>query len=83
MGLHLREQDYKCNVGHGLNSFKGGYIGDYIGGIIGLIKGDTRSLDYSSCGRGPWGEDFRATHMSSCTCAETCEFASALAEGFD
>ena len=70
-------------MGHGLNSFKGGYIEDYIRGIIGLIEWDTRSLDYSSCGRRPWGEDFRATHMSSCTCAGTGEFASALAEGFD
>ena len=29
-----------------LDSLKGGYIGDYIG-----IKGDTRSLDYSSYGQ--------------------------------
>ena len=27
----------------------GGYIGDYIGSITGVIKGDTRSLDYGSC----------------------------------
>ena len=27
---------------------KGGYIGDYIGKIVGVIKEDTRSLDYSS-----------------------------------
>ena len=27
---------------------KGGYMGDYIGGTIRVIKGDTRSLDYSS-----------------------------------
>ena len=33
---------------HSLNSLKGGYIGDYIGSIIGVLKGDTRSLDYSS-----------------------------------
>ena len=30
------------------NSLKGGYIGDFIGTIIGLTKGDTRSLDKSS-----------------------------------
>ena len=29
---------------------KGGYMGDYIGTTIGVIKGDTRSLDYSSYG---------------------------------
>ena len=28
----------------------GSYIGDYIGSTIGVIKGDTRSLDYSSHG---------------------------------
>ena len=34
-----------CN----LNSLKGGYIRDYIGDYyIGVIKGDTRSLDSSS-----------------------------------
>ena len=26
------------------------YIGDYIGDYYRVIKGDTRSLDYSSCG---------------------------------
>ena len=31
-----------------LNSLKGGYIGDYIRDYYGVIKGDTRSLDYSS-----------------------------------
>ena len=39
-------------MSHNLNSLKGGSIGDYIGdyyrGLIGVIKGDTRSLDYSS-----------------------------------
>ena len=33
---------------YSLNSLKGGYIGDHIGGSIGVIKGDTRSLDYGS-----------------------------------
>ena len=33
---------------YSLNSLKGGYIGEYIGTMIGGIKGDTRSLDYSS-----------------------------------
>ena len=37
------------NVSYSLNSLKGGYIRDYIGATIGVIKGDTRSLDYSSC----------------------------------
>ena len=35
-------------MSHSLNSFKGGNIGGYIGTTIGVIKGDTRSLDYSS-----------------------------------
>ena len=35
------------------NSFKGGFLGDYIGTSIGLIKGDTRSLDYSLYGSFP------------------------------
>ena len=34
-------------MSHSLNSLKGGYIGDYIGTTMGVIKGDTRSLDYS------------------------------------
>ena len=29
---------------------KGGYIGDYIGTTIGVIKGDTRSLDNGTYG---------------------------------
>ena len=33
---------------HSLNSLKGGYIGDYKGTTIGVIKGDTRTLDYDS-----------------------------------
>ena len=32
-------------MSYSLNSLKGGYIGEY---IIGVIKGDTRSLHYSS-----------------------------------
>ena len=36
---------------YSLNSFKAGYIGDFFSGTtIGVIKGDTRSLDYSSYG---------------------------------
>ena len=35
-------------MSYSLNSLKGGFIGDYRGNIIGAIKGDTRSLDYSS-----------------------------------
>ena len=35
-------------MSHSLNSLKGGYMGDYIGYIIGVIKGDTRSLDHGS-----------------------------------
>ena len=34
-------------MSYSLNSLKGGYIGDQ-GTTIGVIKGDTRSLDYSS-----------------------------------
>ena len=32
-------------MNHSLNSLKGGYIGDSMGTTIGVIKGDTRSLD--------------------------------------
>ena len=35
-------------MSYSLNSLKGGYIGHYIGITLGDIKGDTRSLDYSS-----------------------------------
>ena len=33
----------------GKGSLMGAYVGAYMGSIIGLIKRDTRSLDYSSC----------------------------------
>ena len=38
-------------MGHNLNSLKGKYLGDYIGDyyIIGVIRGDTRSLDDGPC----------------------------------
>ena len=36
-------------MSYSLNSLKAGYIGDYIGEtVMGVIQGDTRSLDYSS-----------------------------------
>ena len=39
---------FSCNMSYNLNSLKGGYIGDYIGNYYRDIRGDTRSLDYSS-----------------------------------
>ena len=36
------------HMNHSLNSSKGAYLGDYIGTTTGVIKGDTRSLDYNS-----------------------------------
>ena len=39
-----------CAEGSGdTEAIKGGYIGDYMGTTMGVIKGDTRSLDCSSC----------------------------------
>ena len=35
-------------MSYSLNSLKGGYIKDYIGTTIGVIKGDTRSLENGS-----------------------------------
>ena len=35
-------------MSHCLNSFKGGYVRDYVGSVTGVIKGDTRTLDYGS-----------------------------------
>ena len=35
-------------MSYSLNSLKGSYIGDDIGTTIRVIKGDARSLDYSS-----------------------------------
>ena len=35
-------------MSYSLNSIKGGYTGDYMGTTIGVVKGDTRSSDYSS-----------------------------------
>ena len=37
-------------MSYSLNSLQGGYIGDYVGTTIGVITGDTWSLDYSSHG---------------------------------
>ena len=34
-------------MSHSLMSLKGAYIRDYIGGYYRVVKGDTRSLDYS------------------------------------
>ena len=36
-------------LGFRVKPLKRGYIGDYMGDIIGVIKGDARSLDYGSC----------------------------------
>ena len=39
-------------MGHSLNSFsREGYTGDFIGEWYRLVKGDTRSVDYSSHGK--------------------------------
>ena len=35
-------------MSHNLNSLKGVYIGNYMGITIGVMKGDTRSLDFRS-----------------------------------
>ena len=35
-------------MSHSPNTLKGGYIGDYIGDCYRVMKGDTRSLDYSA-----------------------------------
>ena len=46
-------------MSYSLNSLKGGYIGEYIYRGLGVTKGDTRSLDYSSYGfrvQGSWVE---------------------------
>ena len=37
-------------MSHSLNSLKGVYMGKYIGDYYRVIKGETRSLDYSSYG---------------------------------
>ena len=47
-GTDLGLRDMYIHMSYSLNSLKGGYIGDCIGTTIGVIKGDTRSLDYSS-----------------------------------
>ena len=38
----------RLHISNSLNSLEGGYIGDYMGTTIGVIKGDTRSLDNGS-----------------------------------
>ena len=45
----LDRQVHQKHVSYSPNSLKGGYIGEIYGTIIGVIKGDTRSLDYGSC----------------------------------
>ena len=42
------EEIWHLYMSHSLNSLKGVYIGIIYGTTIGVIKGDTRSLDYSS-----------------------------------
>ena len=46
-GLEFRDIGQVTHMSYSLNSLKGFYRGLYRGGIMGLIKGDTRSLDYS------------------------------------
>ena len=41
-------ENFLLHMYYSLNSLKGGYLGDYVGATIGVIKGDTRSLDYGS-----------------------------------
>ena len=53
------------HVSYSLNSLKGGYIGDYIGDDYRDIKGDTQSLDYSSCGFRLCGADVFRTPLAA------------------
>ena len=46
-------------MGCSLNSLKRGYLGDYIGDDYRDYKGDTTSLDYSSCRVEAWGSRVR------------------------
>ena len=48
--MEPRKPNIPClsNMSYSLKSLKGGYIGDDLGTTIGLIKGDTGSLDYGS-----------------------------------
>ena len=47
-GPHHEGQGASHQLSHSLNSLKGDYIGEYMGTNIGVIKGDTRSLDSGS-----------------------------------
>ena len=38
----------EIKLSYNLNSLNGVVSGDYVGDVLGLIQGDTRSLDYSS-----------------------------------
>ena len=51
------------HVSYSLNSLKGSYLGDYIGSIMGVSKGDTKSLGYSARGAQVWkpGQNSRTT----------------------
>ena len=44
----LLAQGNQPDMNYSLNSLKGGYRGDHIGYYYRVVKGDTRSLDYSS-----------------------------------
>ena len=46
LGFRVFQGAARGYMSYSLNSLKGAYIGDYIG----VIRGDTRSLDYSSYG---------------------------------
>ena len=50
----LLQTAYDPYVSYSLHSLKGGYMGDTIGdcSTIGVIKGDTRNVDHSSCEQG-------------------------------
>ena len=42
----FRFRVYYIHMSYGLNSSKGGHIGDYIGNTTGVIKGDTKEFSY-------------------------------------
>ena len=56
------EKHTTIHMSYSLNSLKGGYIGDYIEDYYRVIKGDTKSLDYSSY----VNAQIRVVHLEPC-----------------
>ena len=61
-------------MSYSLNSLKGDSIGDYIGEYVRVLKGDSRSLDYSSCREELLSGTYQVQEVSNCESLTASDF---------